>query len=132
MWRNLRAEGDPESVHLTPYPEPDAGLIDEQLSTDMNALLRLVSLALSARNAAKIKVRQPLAELRVQPGSEADRRAVERFRDLLLDELNVKAVTLHDPEEGNLLLTVVKPNMKTLGEKFKARLKEVQKTITDA
>ena len=34
----------------------------------MDALLRLVSLGGAARNAAKIKVRQPLAELRVSAG----------------------------------------------------------------
>ena len=33
----------------------------------MDALLRLVSLGSAARNSVKIKVRQPLAELKVQP-----------------------------------------------------------------
>ena len=46
----------------------------------MDALLRLVSLGSAARNTVKIKVRQPLAELKVQPGSDADRRARRALR----------------------------------------------------
>src|SRR5262249_55080625 len=81
----------------------DEVLIDEELSEDMEALLRLRELGSAARNSLKIKVRQPLAELKVQPGSDADRRAVERFGDQIRDELNVKKVSLHDPAAGNLM-----------------------------
>src|SRR5439155_24398102 len=65
MWQNLQAGAGAESVHLTDYPVPDEGLIDTALSQDMEAVLRIVSLGGAARNAAKQKVRQPLAELRV-------------------------------------------------------------------
>src|SRR5262249_23912935 len=60
----------PESVPLCESPERDAALIDEDLSADMDALLRLVSLGSAARNTVKIKVRQPLAEMKVQPADE--------------------------------------------------------------
>src|SRR5207249_207455 len=112
MYQNLRTDGDPASVHLCDYPRADKDLIDEQLSTDMVALLRLVTLGSAARNAARIKVRQPLAELRVKPGSDADRRAVQRFADQICEELNVKRVVLH--ESGPLLSAEVKANLKTL------------------
>ncbi|MFO0842074.1 MAG: isoleucine--tRNA ligase [Gemmataceae bacterium] len=135
LYQNLVVRGasaGPASVHLCDYPAPDAALIDETLSADVDALLRLVSLGSAARNQAKIKVRQPLAELKVQPAGDADRRAVERFADQLTDELNVKRVTLHDPKAGPLLTQEVKPNMRTLGGKFKAQLKEVQAAIAAA
>ena len=119
------------SVHLCDYPKPEELPFDEQLSADMDALLRLVSLGSAARNAVKIKVRQPLAELKVQPASDADRRAVERFADQIIEELNVKKVTLHDPASGPLLEREVKPNLKTLGPKFGPRLAEVQKAIME-
>src|SRR5205807_6933623 len=73
------SDGKAASVHLCLFPEPDESLIDADLSGDMDALLRLVSLGSAARNSVKIKVRQPLAEMKVQPGEERDRRAVERF-----------------------------------------------------
>ncbi len=107
----------PASVHHAAYPGVNATLIDAPLSTDMDALLRLVSLGSAARNQVKIKVRQPLAELKVQPGDDAERRAVDRFADQICEELNVKKVSLHDACTGPLLCLQLKPNPKNLGPK---------------
>lgn len=130
MYRNLVPGPDDRSVHRESFPSVDESLIDTQLSADMEALLRLVSLGSAARNAGKVaKVRQPLAEMKVQPGSDNDRRAVERFADQVREELNIKKVTLHDSSAGPLLTVDVKPNLKTLGAKLGARLKEVQAAL---
>jgi isoleucyl-tRNA synthetase len=131
MYQNLRAGADePLSVHLCRYPEPDAALVDEQLSKDMNALLGLVTRGSAARNSVKIKVQQPLAALVVQPAGDDERRAVERFADLLRDELNVKCVTLHDPAQGPLLRLEVKANPKALGQKeLGPRMAEIQAAL---
>ena len=68
MHRNLtQGLGEPASVHWCEFPKPDETLIDEKLSGDIRGALRLVSLGSAARNTVKIKVRQPLAEMRVQP-----------------------------------------------------------------
>ncbi|HXG12315.1 MAG TPA: isoleucine--tRNA ligase [Gemmataceae bacterium] len=132
MYQNLvarRVKEAPVSVHLCAFPEADESLIDEDLSADMEALLRLVSLGSAARNTVKIKVRQPLAEMKVQPGDERERRAVERFSDQIRDELNVKAVCLHESRNGPLLHYEIKPNLKNLGPKLGARLKEVLEAL---
>lgn len=134
MYRNLVGQDSdparPDSVHLCDFPRADETLFDAELSQDMDALLRLVSLGSAARNSVKIKVRQPLAELKVQPGSDADRRAVERFAYQICEELNLKKVTLHDPGRGNLLQFDVKLNMKNAGPKLGPRIKEVQAWLT--
>ena len=135
MWRNLAAGVRSqesgvraESVHLTDYPVADETLVDTALSQDMDAVLRIVSLGGAARNAAKQKVRQPLAELRVQPGSDADRRAVERFPDLVTDELNVKRVALH-AGGGPMLKASAKLNKKTAAAKLGPKLKEAEAAL---
>jgi isoleucyl-tRNA synthetase len=133
MYRNLVPGEEDRSVHLTDFPEVDESLIDASLSADMQALLRLVSLGSAARNAGRIgKVRQPLAEIKVQPVGDSDRQALERFADQIREELNLKKVTLHDPSAGALLAIEVKPNMKTLGPRFGARLKEVLAALASA
>jgi isoleucyl-tRNA synthetase len=132
MYQNLKKPGDPASVHLCEYPQTDAALVDDRLSEDMDALLRLVSLGSAARNTVKIKVRQPLAEMVVRPAADGERAAVERFADQIRDELNVERVTLHDPANGSLLATEVKPNPKPLGTKFGSRIKQVQVAIAAA
>ncbi len=131
MHQNLCPHGQ-KSVHLEPFPVPDPTLIDEALSGQINSLLKIVSLGLAARSALKIKVRQPLAELRVQPGNDTEKLAVERFPDQITEELNVKSVTIHDKSGGNLLLPSVKANMKTIGPKFGAKLSAMQKAILAA
>jgi isoleucyl-tRNA synthetase len=132
MHRNLasspRAGGkeNEDSVHLCDFPRPDESLMDNDLSADMEALLRLVSLGSAARNAVKIKVRQPLAEMRVQPADERDQRAVSRFADQIMEELNIKKISLHDASTGRLLRTSARLNMAVAGQKFGPRLAEVQ------
>jgi isoleucyl-tRNA synthetase len=133
MYQNLvvathPANSVPSSVHHCDYPRVEESLLDTALLADMQALLNLVNLGLSARNAAKIKVRQPLAEMRVRPGDEADRRAVQRFADQIKDELNVKAVTL---SEEALLKTEAKLTPRSQG-KFGPRIKEVTAAIAAA
>ncbi|HEY7329076.1 MAG TPA: isoleucine--tRNA ligase [Gemmataceae bacterium] len=133
MYQNLRTADQPESIHLCDFPSVEESLIDAELSDEMNCLLSLVSLGLAARNSVKIKVRQPLAEIKILAGDDSDEgAAVERFGDQLREELNVKAVSLHDPEWGPLLTPEVKPNMKTMGPKFGSRLKEVIAAIAAA
>ncbi|MCZ2343241.1 MAG: class I tRNA ligase family protein [Bacteroidales bacterium] len=129
MWQNLRTPSDAESVHLCAYPIVEDTMQDVVLSQDMEALLRLVSLGGAARNAAKHKVRQPLAELRVSPASDADRRAITRFSSQLQEELNVKVVSQHDPATGPMLRTVVKLNKKTANAKLGAKGKEAEAAL---
>jgi len=120
LHQNLVVGIDPEapaSVHHTPFPEVDEGAIDEALSTQVAALLRLVSLARSARKDSNLKVRQPVAELVIVPADDAEREAVRRFEDHLLEELNAKKVSLRDTADDVVRVTV-EPNMKTLGPKF--------------
>lgn len=136
MYHNLVAEGgkDATSVHLCEYPGVEDGLIDEELSHEMEALLRLKSLGGAARNTAAVKkVRQPMAEMKVLPGDDIERRAVERFADQICDELNLKKVTLHDPKQGPLLSFEVKLNPKSLGPRgLGPRIAEIQKTVVAA
>ncbi|OWK38651.1 isoleucine--tRNA ligase [Fimbriiglobus ruber] len=130
IWQNLRTPADAESVHLCDYPTADPGQVDADLSADMDALLDLVTLGGAARNAAKTRGRQPLAELRVSPGSDAEKRAVERFADQLREELNVKAVTLHDKTTGPMLRVVARLNKKTANAKLGAKGKEAEALLT--
>ncbi len=137
MYQNLVVRGTsgkvPASIHLCEYPTADAARIDARLSEDVDALLRLVSLGRAVRNVVKMKVRQPLSELKIQPGSDADRRAVERFAEHMKDELNLKRVTLHDAQaSGPLLSFEVKLNPKSAGPKFGGRLPVVQKALAAA
>ncbi len=120
----------PESVHLSSWPVADERLIDAGVSFDMAAARRVVEMGRAARNAAAVKTRQPLAEV-VVALPEAEARAVERLRDVVLDELNVKDLRVVSGED-ELVAYVVKPNLKVLGPKLGKRLGLLQAALKEA
>ena len=134
IYRNLVAErvsDAPASVHLCDWPRVDAALLDEELSAATGLAMRLARLGRSARAAANLRVRQPLAELVVDLDSEQEQARLPVIRAQLLDELNVKQVRLA-AEVGGLTAATVKPNFRALGPRFGRRMKEVTAAIAVA
>ena len=121
-------ENAPESVHLAKWPEVWPEMIDESLNRDMALVMRLVSLGHSARQKANRKVRQPLAEVAFSLGNVSERKAVETYADLFMDELNVKHVRLLDSSTEAVSHTV-KPLPKQLGQKYGNIFPAIQKAI---
>ncbi|MGQ0679796.1 MAG: isoleucine--tRNA ligase [Actinomycetota bacterium] len=129
MYQNLSASG--HSVHLCDYPVANDSLIDQKLSSQMGVAQQVASAARSLREQAAQRVRQPLAELRVgAPGAE-DREALEELRALILDELNVKSLTV-SATLGDLTTYTVKPNFRTLGAKHGAGVQTVAALVREA
>lgn len=129
MWKNLRTDADEESVHLTEYPITNDSFVDRSLSDEFEFLLWLVSLGLAARNEAKIKVRQPLAEIKVENDKQVASVAL-KYKETLQEELNVKHISVFDPSTDNITLTrKVVPDRQKLGPKFGSRLNEVLTAI---
>ncbi|MCI0555248.1 MAG: DUF5915 domain-containing protein, partial [Anaerolineae bacterium] len=87
-----------------------------------------VSLGHSARQKANRKVRQPLAEAAFSVGNVSERKAVETYADLFMDELNVKQVRLLD-SATEAVSHSVKPLPKQLGQKYGNKFPAIQKAI---
>jgi len=133
LYQNLVRSVDasaPESVHLCAWPVVDDDAIDAGVSFDMAAARRVVELGRAARNGAAVKTRQPLAEV-VLALPEAEAQAVERLRDVVLDELNVKDLRFVGGEE-ELVAYVVKPDLKVLGPKLGKQLGLLQAALKEA
>ena len=131
LYQNLVRSVDttaPESVHLAKWPEVLPEMIDESLNSDMALVMKFVSLGHSARQKANRKVRQPLAEVAFSVGNVNERRAVEKYADLFMDELNVKHVRLLDAATEAVSHTV-KPLPKQLGQKYGNKFPPLQKAI---
>ena len=106
----------PVSVHLNDWPEVDESLIDEQLTNETHLVMRVVSLGRAAREKAQIRVRQPLNALYVHVPTEAEEDALQRLKEQVLEELNIKRLELL-AEDSDMLAYTVKPNVKVLGPK---------------
>ena len=123
-----------ESVHLRPFPAPDAGLRDADLAARTAVAQAVVRLGHRLREETGHRVRQPLPELKVAADDPAARAAVESLADVIADELNVKAVTPADSLD-DLVRYSFKPNLKTLGPRYGKRLRAIREelpTLADA
>ena len=115
IYQNLvvnNVPGAPESVHLCDFPTADTSRIDPEMEKQMSALLEVIQLGRACRNAANLKVRQPLSRLYVKGAS-----FEEAYQALCEDELNVKEVVF--TEDARAFTTYqLKPQMRTLGPKY--------------
>ena len=120
LYQNLVASVDPDqpdSVHLARWPQADDSAVDTELSEAMALAQKVTTLGRAARESAALKVRQPLQQVVVRTRTENERAGLQRMRQLLLSELNVKDLTFAD--EGDELVDVeVFPLPRQLGQKY--------------
>jgi isoleucyl-tRNA synthetase len=123
IYENL--DGTEPSVHLCDFPE--AGVRDEGLEWQMGVARDAVELGRAARAHGKLKVRQPLAEAVIVAG-ERERLAIERFGNLVRDELNVKELRFVEEAE-ELGRWELKPNYRSLGPRFGKHMPQVAAAV---
>jgi len=133
LYQNLARSVDsnaPESVHLTEWPMAAMSSIDRGLLEATRLTRRIVGVGLAARNASKIKVRQPLARLRVTTRNEEEWQAVQPFVDQILDELNVKRLE-RLADDSDVASYTLRPVTPVLGPRLGKRLPAVIKALNE-
>ncbi len=128
IYGNLRGASDPESVHLCDFPTANAAARDTVLEKDMALVQQVVSLGRQLRTDEDLKVRQPLACLRVASANAAVRNALAGYADIVKEELNVKEVALESDETALATLSM-KADFKQLGPRFGAKMKAAAAAI---
>ena len=126
MYQNMVRTVDksaPESIHLCDWPKKDESFIDPELEANMAAVLDIVVLGRSARNAANIKNRQPVAAMYVQGKALPD-----MYVSIIADELNVKEVKFVD-DASSFISYRVKPQLKTLGPRYGKLLPKINQYL---
>jgi isoleucyl-tRNA synthetase len=114
-----------ESVHLCRWPELPERLQDHELVSRLSNARLIVRLALSLRQRAGVRVRQPLRLLQVAVPRAVDVANLEALEAVLRDEVNVKAVAfVRDAEELGRLRVV--PDARKIGPVYG---KETQRII---
>ena len=131
MYQNLVRSVDgnaPASVHHTLFPTADEAELDHRLLDKMGLAITTASLGRSARSAADIKLRQPLAKARVNVGSQQQQDDLQELADVLAEEINVKAIEVVS-EVGELVNYVLMPNNRVLGPKFGKQFPQVRQAL---
>jgi isoleucyl-tRNA synthetase len=111
-----------QSVHLADFPTPQSHLIDKSLEQRMGYAQRISSLVRSLRKKENIRVRQPLQKILLPILEDDFEQQVEAVKDLILAEVNVKAIE-YIQGSGGIIKKKIKPNFKTLGKRLGAHMK---------
>ncbi|WP_313673084.1 isoleucine--tRNA ligase [Mycolicibacterium sp.] len=122
IWRGITGE---RSVHLTDWPAEDVVPADPDLVAAMDQVREVCSAASSLRKAKKLRVRLPLLKVTV---AVENPQHLQPFRNLIADELNVKAVELTDDiaAHGRFDLTV---NARAAGPRLGKSVQDAIKAV---
>ncbi len=124
---NVSHKDNYTSVHLATFPEYNANEIDKELEQRMSLAQKICSLVLSLRKRHNLKVRQPLAKIMI-PCDKENKERIEKVKNLILSEVNVKDIVYIDLH-NNVLSKTIKANFKTLGPKFGKQMKTLASKI---
>lgn len=112
------------SVHFVQMPKCDNSAVDSELEERMALAQQCCSMVLALRRKVNIKVRQPLAKLVIPVLDSHIEQQLEKVKKIVLSEVNIKeAEFIHDTT--GLITKKIKPNFKTLGKRYGARMKEI-------
>jgi len=110
----------PESIHMCRYPEPRIGWIEPSLEEKMELTKEVVSAALSARQVAKIKLRQPVSRIIIVTEEPIVQRSVHEFEQVICSQANTGKIEFVNVEEEEKLRRLrAAPNYKALGPAFR-------------
>ncbi|MFA6502598.1 MAG: class I tRNA ligase family protein, partial [Parachlamydiales bacterium] len=129
IYRELRSQEMPISVHLCDWPSADDNLRDIDLEKEMHYVQRTVSIGHALRKEYKIKVRQPLLKAYVEADVSV-LNLLEGQKNLIAEELNVKEVNFLK-DESRFIFLVAKPNFRILGKKIGQLIQKAQKIIQE-
>jgi len=131
LYQNLtvRTADAPESVHLTYWKTADESIIDLELNARMELAQNISSMVLSLRKKTGINVRQPLAKILIPVLDQRFAERVERVKDLILSETNIKNIE-YITDTAGFIKKKIKPNFKALGPKVGKDMKLVADAIT--
>ena len=119
----------PISVHFCSFPIADESMIDFKLEKDMSDVEDVVVLGRAARNSANVKNRQPLGKVFVC--SERKTVFTDELLEIAKDELNVKEIE-YLVDASSFVKYIIKPQLKTLGPKYGAKLGKIRKLFETA
>jgi isoleucyl-tRNA synthetase len=118
------------SVHLSMLTALEANSIDKELEERMARATRIVGLVRAMRMKSNLKVRQPLRKIIVPISNEAQKQSILKMEDVILDEINVKAIEfVHD--ESDLVIKKAKPNFRSLGQKYGKQVQVVAAKVRE-
>lgn len=133
MYRNLRhflkADAIMYSVHYLMLPEPRSDLINVDIERAVSHMQNVIDLGRVIRDRKTIPVKYPLPEVVVIHQDEQCLQDIASFERYILEELNVRHVTITTDKKKYGVTLRAEPDHKTLGARLKGDFKPVMQAI---
>jgi isoleucyl-tRNA synthetase len=95
IYQNLKAKNNPESIHLADWINGDENTdYEKAVLAEMSTAQEIINLGRNLRQELKIKIRQPLSQIKVSKAFK-----IQYFSELILSELNVKELLVAKDED---------------------------------
>ncbi len=120
-----------QSVHITRWPQSNAAYSNDALLFEVDVVQRIVGLGRSAREASKVRVRQPLAKLLVRAPDEKAIDAIKTHEQQILEELNVKEIEFI-ARDAELVTYRLKPNLPRIGKRYGKLIPAIKQALNEA
>jgi len=135
VYRNLRhflkADAIMDSVHYLMLPEPRSDLIHEDIERAVSCMQSVIDLGRVIRDRKTIPVKYPLPEVVVIHQDEQCLQDIALFERYILEELNVRCVTITSDKKKYGVTLRAEPDHKTLGARLKGDFKPVMQAIKE-
>ena len=135
MYQNLKLLFDPQervdSVHYLMLPEVQAWFIDEEVEKKISCMQKVIEIGRIMRDRKTLPLKYPLPEIIVISKDEATLTGVKSLEKFILEELNVRKLTLTNDKQKYGLQLRAEPNIKALGMRLREQSKQVIAAIRE-
>lgn len=131
IYRNLKLENDPESVHLQLYPDATDRFIDGELEEKMGIVRSFDESVANARQTGKRKLRWPVSGCTVVTSDRKVVNAINDLNDLCKARANAREVSVVEGKWDRLKLSAV-PVMRAIGPGFGKDAPKIRAIIEEA
>ncbi|KAJ1532719.1 isoleucine--tRNA ligase, partial [Nowakowskiella sp. JEL0078] len=137
MYQNLktclpktwRAGEDIRSVHFLPFPEAKNQYFDKDIERAVSRLQSVIDLGRFIRDKRTIPLKTPLKNIIVIHADLQYAKDIKLLESYIVEELNVRSITVTSDEEKYGVHYSVDPDYKILGQKLRSDLGKVRKAL---
>ncbi|KAI8819915.1 tRNA synthetases class I-domain-containing protein [Fimicolochytrium jonesii] len=131
MYQNLKTcmpatKEDTRSIHFLPFPEPKSAYFNADIERAVGRMQTVIESGRYIRDQKTLPLKTPLRELVIIHPDAQFHSDVKALEDYIVDELNIRTVTVTSEEAKYGIKYKLIPDWKTLGGKLKKDLPKVK------
>jgi len=125
LQKNHSEDGNEDSIHFLMLPKTLDWLVDKDIEESVGGMQTVINLGRLARDRANLPIKSPLPEVIVIHNDPLFLEEVKKLENYILEELNVKKITLSTDKSAYNVKLTAEPDHKVLGQRFKNEFRTI-------